>query len=217
MAFLADKETLGWLSVIFTVIGTVPYYYFVFANKIKPHAFSWFIWGVLTAIGFAAQYTEGAGPGAWATGSASVACLSVAALALFKGERHITVGDWASFVAALAAIPLWYVTSDPLGCVILVSAIDTIGYYPTFRKSYHKPHEELIFTHFMGTIKYVLGLLAMEQWSVTTWLYPAAISAANIVLIAMLVVRRRALAARASADSPPGQEAPLAERKPASS
>ena len=67
-----DKDTWGWISVVFTVLSAAPYIYFILKDRIKPHVFSWFIWGTLTAIGFAAQYSEGAGPGAWATGAASV-------------------------------------------------------------------------------------------------------------------------------------------------
>lgn len=186
-----DKDTWGWISVLFTVLSAAPYIYFILKDRIKPHVFSWFIWGTLTAIGFAAQHSEGAGPGAWATGAASIACFSVTLLALQRGERSITRSDWISFLAALAAIPLWYFIKDPLGAVIMISLIDVLGYYPTIRKSYYKPHEELIFTHFIGTIKYAFSLLAMEQWILTTWLYPAAISTANIVLVIMLIVRRK--------------------------
>ena len=189
-----DKDAWGWISVAFTILGVAPYIYFVLNNTIRPHVFSWFIWGTLTAIGFAAQYAEGAGPGSWATGSASVGCFCVAFLALRRGERHITRSDWISFLAALAAIPLWYFTKDPLWSVILISIIDVLGYFPTVRKSYHKPHEELIFTHFIGTVKFAFSFLAMEQWLLTTWLYPAAISTANIALVIMLIVRREKLA-----------------------
>lgn len=188
---LLDKETLGYISVVATLVSLAPYYYFIFTNTIKPHAFSWFIWGLLTAIGFAAQHAEGAGPGAWSTGVVSVGCFVIALLALKKGEKRITKSDWACFLAALFAIPLWYFTSDPLWSVILVSIIDVLGYFPTARKSFHKPHEELIFTHFTGTVKYVFALMAIEHWSLTTWLYPAAISTANLFLVAMLVIRRR--------------------------
>lgn len=186
-----NKELIGWISVGVTILSVVPYYYFVCKHTIKPHAFSWFIWGVLTAIGFTAQMTEGAGAGAWATGVVSIACLGIAALALKYGERNITRSDWVCFIAAIAAIPLWVITDDPLGSVILISVIDVLGYIPTIRKSYHKPYEELMFTHVTGTLKYVFALLAMENWTLTTWLYPAAICSANVVLVALLLWRRQ--------------------------
>lgn len=190
---MLSTVAIGWISVAVTVASIAPYYYFVFKGKIKPHVFSWFIWGVLTAIGFAAQTYAGAGPGAWATGAVSIGCLGIALVALKHGERHITRSDWLCFIAAMSAIPLWVATEDPLWSVVLISITDVLGYYPTIRKSYHKPHEELIYTHLTGTIKYLFSLFAIEQWMVTTWLYPVSISAANIVLIAILLVRRHQL------------------------
>lgn len=186
-----DKEWLGWLSVILTVLSALPYYYGIWRRRIKPHVFTWFIWCILTAIGFAAQYAEGAGPGAWATGAASLMCGSIALLALTHGERHITRSDRIAFIGALAAIPCWIVTSDPLLSVILISVIDLASYYPTARKSYYRPFEEGISTHLVGAVKFIVAFFAMEQLTLTTVLYPATITVANLLLVGMILVRRR--------------------------
>ena len=124
-------------------------------------------------------------------GAGGLACASIAVLALFKGERHITRTDWAAFAAALSALPLWYVTHDALWAVIWISVIDVLGFYPTLRKSYRRPHEELIFTHLTSGIKHVLSLFALEAWLMTTWLYPSVIAAANLALVAVIVRRRK--------------------------
>jgi hypothetical protein len=41
-------------------------------------------------------------------------CLGIGILALFRGEKHITCGDWMAFLTTFLAIPLWVVTADPL-------------------------------------------------------------------------------------------------------
>src|SRR5690349_16901377 len=99
-----SKEWLGIISVAITLASLMPYLYYTLKRRIKPHAFSWIIWALLTAIGFAAQYSENAGPGAWATAAACVACTAIAVLSLFYGERQITRSDWAAFFTGLAAI-----------------------------------------------------------------------------------------------------------------
>jgi len=186
-----SNEALGALSATLTIISIAPYYYGIINNTAKPHAFSWLIWGMLSFIAFCAQTIKGAGPGAWGAGAASVSCFSVGILAFFKGEKNITLGDKIALTGALLALPCWYVTRDPLTAVILISLIDVVGYYPTFRKSYQKPCEELIYIYALGTIINVVTILAMENFALVTWLYPATVAIANAALALMLIIRRR--------------------------
>ena len=75
--------------------------------------------------------------------------------ALFRGEKHVTRGDWIAFLITFFAIPLWVVTSDPLWSVLLVTVIGAVAYYPTFRKSFAKPGEELAFKSVLTVIRYL--------------------------------------------------------------
>lgn len=55
-------------------------------------------------------------------------------VASFKyGEKTLTRSDWISFVAALLVIPLWALTKNAALAAILISVIDGLGYYPTYR------------------------------------------------------------------------------------
>ena len=38
-------------------------------------------------------------------------------------------------------------------------------YYPTFRKSYAKPHEELASKYVLTVVRYLLSLLALEHFT----------------------------------------------------
>jgi hypothetical protein len=139
------KDVFGLLSLTLFVVSYVPYARSIFVANTKPHAFTWLVWGAVMAIAFVAQLSDKAGAGSWATGLSAAFCLGIGVVALFRGEKHITRGDWVAFVVTLLAIPLWVVTSDPLWSVLLVTGIDAVAYYPTFRKSYAKPDEELAF------------------------------------------------------------------------
>ncbi len=82
---MTSSEILGALAVTIGMIGYAPYLWSIFKGRTKPHLFSWFIWGVLTAIAFAIQISEGAGAGAWVTGITAAVCFLITALSIKYG------------------------------------------------------------------------------------------------------------------------------------
>jgi uncharacterized membrane protein SpoIIM required for sporulation len=106
---------------------------------------------------------------------------------------HITRGDWIAFLTTALAIPLWVATSDPLWSVLLVTGIDAIAYYPTFRKSYSKPDEELAFKYVLTVVRYLLSLMALEHYSVVTSVYQIVSIFMEAGIVVMLLWRRAAL------------------------
>ncbi len=189
--YLSDyKIMLGALSIVLGAVGYSFYFKKIFEGKIKPHAFSWFVWGLLTVTVFAAQVVKGAGPGAWNMALAPIVCFTISGLAFFKGNRTFVKSDWILFVAALVAIFLWWFTSEPLFSVMLVTLADGFGTAMIIRKSYHKPNEESVFLFTLNSIKAAISLFAIRSYVLTTWLYPAYLVLGN-GLIALVVWWRR--------------------------
>jgi hypothetical protein len=182
---------LGMLSVGAMACSRTGYFTAIFRGKTHPHVFSWFIWGTISGIGFAALVAEGAGAGSWARGFGSATCFLVVLLGFFTGEKNITRGDWITFAAALSAIPLWVVTRTPFWSVVIVCCIDTAGYYPTVRKSWRKPREEMAASYLFSCLGAVLSLAAIEQYNPSTWLYPLTLSFSNGAMWLFLLTRRR--------------------------
>jgi len=190
----------GVLSILMTVISRANYFYAVWQGKTKPHAFSWFIWGTVSSIGTAAQVLEGAGAGAWARILASISNFVLAGVALRRDMRvNIRPVDWATLAVALLAIPLWIATKTPVWSVILVCIIDTIGYVPTLRKSWHRPHEETARSYTLSAFSAIFSVLAVEHYSLSTWLYPAVLGVTNVGMVAYLLTRRRSHARKQKA------------------
>ncbi len=191
-----DKETIGILSLLISVVHYAPYLHAIAKGTAKPHAFSRLIWGLTAGIAFFGQLADGGGAGAWATGVISLASLAIMALSYSSCRRchQIKRGDWAALVAALFAIPLWLVTRDPLWSVLLVTIINVIGYYPTFRKSWHLPHEEMIYAFSIGCLKALVSLWALQHYSVVTMIYPLSFCVCDAVLVAVLIWRRKRIA-----------------------
>jgi hypothetical protein len=117
------KESLGILAIVIGFIGYVPYFRTIFSGKTKPHAFTWFVWGLLTAIAFAGQIAGKGGAGAWVTGFTAFISFTIFALALAKGKKDFPVADWLCLVGCMLALALWAFTNDPLSAIILITVI----------------------------------------------------------------------------------------------
>ena len=184
---------LGILATIIAIVGYIPYFRNIFRGKTKPHAFSWFIWFLLTAIAFFAQISDNAGPGAWVTGFTAIICFVIFIFGLKQGEKNIVLTDWLSLFGALAALGLWAITNDPLLSVILISLIDALGFVPTFRKSYFKPNEETALTYVLSALKFAVGIAALDNVTLVTALYPASLILMNGIFVIMVLARRQKL------------------------
>lgn len=193
---MSVREILSALAIVLTFVGYVPYIRSIHAGKTKPHMFSWIIWGAATLIVFLAQLASGGGAGAWPIGVSGTITLYVAVLAYVKrGDSTIARLDWFFLIAALSSLPLWYFTDDPLWAVIVLTTADTIGFGPTFRKAYDWPYEEDVSFYGMFTVRNLISAAALEEYSVTTLLFPLVVAASCAVFVAMILVRRRSVAA----------------------
>jgi len=187
------KVFLGIFAILIAVYSYIPYFRNLLKGRTKPHAFSWFIWSLLTAIAFFAQISDKGGPGAWVTGFTALACFSIFLLSLKRGEKNIVLFDWLCLIGALVALGLWAVSSGPLLAVILITIIDAFGFLPTFRKSYTKPNEETALTYSLSAIKFAIAIAALDNITVVTTLYPASLVLMNGLFVMMVLMRRKQL------------------------
>lgn len=183
--------TLGLISVAVGIVGYIPYYRDIFRGTTKPHPFTWIGFGLMNGITFVAQVVTGAGPGAWISALTTLGTFGIAALSFKKGEKDITVFDWICFASALVGIVLWRLTNDPLGAVIIVTIADFLAFAPTFRKAYVRPHEETVSLYAMSAVKYIISIMALTTFNLTTALFPVAITAFNVAIVLFIVLRRK--------------------------
>ncbi len=186
-------EFFGLAALAIGLYGSAFYIRSILKGQTKPHVFTHVVWGTVTFIAFLAQLHDSAGPGSWAMGISALACFTNAALALKYGEKNITRGDKIAFIASLTAIIPWVLTKDPLGSVILISIIDAVAFYPTFRKSWNKPWEENLTAYNIANLKFLLSLVAMRNFTIVTTLYVATVMALNGAFVIMCLIRRQTL------------------------
>jgi len=185
------KNIIGIVAVILTFVGYIPYIRDTIKGKTKPHIYSWFIWAFITFIIFALQILGHAGAGAFTTLAAALLCLTIFILGLKNGHKDITKFDTVTFIISLIAIGIWIFAKQPVVSNILIITINTLANLPTIRKSWNKPHSETLFTWEMGAVRNFLGLLALANYSLLTWLYPVTNLLINIIESSLLIVRRR--------------------------
>ncbi len=192
MDVFTTHEILGGIAVALGLFGYVFYVRGILQGKVKPHAFSWFVWGILTAIAFVAQIADGGGAGAWVTGVTALCSFGFALVGLGASSRIlIAKSDWIFFIASLLTIPIWYFSGNPLWSVIIITIVDAAAFAPTFRKAYFSPETENGWTYTLSGLKFVVAMFALESFTWTTALYPASLVLANLAFVLMLVSRRQ--------------------------
>ncbi len=192
MITLMTQEVFGGIAVVLGLLGYVFYVQGILVGKVKPHAFNWFVWGLLTAIAFFAQIAEGGGAGAWVTGVTALCSFVFAVVGLGASSRiFIAKSDWVFLISALLTIPLWYFMGNPLWSVIIITIIDAVTFAPTFRKAYFNPETENGWTYTLSSLKFFIALLALESFTWTTALYPASLVLMNAAFVGMLLWRAR--------------------------
>lgn len=190
---METKEILGITAIVLSLIAFYPYIRSIFKGETKPHVFSWIVWGFTTFIVFLAQLSDGGGAGAWVTGVSGLITMYVAFLAF---KRHpditITLADKVFFVSALLAIPFWYFTSDPFWAVVILTTVDFLGFGPTVRKAYHHPYDELLKFYVIVAFRDFFALMALENYSSTTLMFPVMTGSTCVMFIIMVSYRRAA-------------------------
>lgn len=186
------KEILSAIAIVITLVAFLPYIRLIIQDKIKPHVFTWVIWGTTTVVAFLAQLEDNGGAGAWPIGVSGIITIFIGLLAYSKrADISITNTDWLFFVLAMSSLPFWYFTSDPLWAVVILTTVDVFGFGPTVRKAYATPRSESVLFFSLLTARNLIAIAALENYTVTTILFPAGISVAFILLIAMVSYRRR--------------------------
>ncbi len=185
------KIFLGILATVIGIIGYVPYYKDVLSGKTKPHSFSWFGWVLLEGIGFFAQVHDKAGAGTYVTAGSTLLGLGIFVFSLKYGEKDIKTLDWLAFVAGIFGIVLWQITKNPLSAVLLIVLADILLFVPTYRKAFYKPREETLIEYFLSSVKWTVGILALQTYTLTTWLYPASLVLSNGLFVIVIAWRRK--------------------------
>jgi hypothetical protein len=191
LSFIPINSIFGLVGVALGFVAYVPYFVDTLKGRTTPHVYTWFILGTLGAIGFGLQAGDAAGAGAWVTLAASIMAYIAFGLGLRLGNKQITWTDTLFFVLALLALFLWLVARQPLLSVIMISVTDLLGFVPTIRKAWQTPYSETALTFRLIAVRQIFALLAIENYTLVTILYPAVVLLESGLFSVMLSLRRR--------------------------
>jgi hypothetical protein len=188
------KTMMGALSV---VIMTVAYAVYLWqtarSQDVRPHPFSWLLWGFVTAVVYLVQIGKGAGPGSWVVGLTAVFCFVIGIISFLKHKWRFSWFDWLSLIAGLLVFGYYLLSKNPIQSAILATATDVIGYGSTVRQGWTEPDKDSATSFALNSLKFVPSLFALQTYSVATWLYPATLVVMNGAVTILLLTRRRRL------------------------
>ncbi len=189
------KLFFGLLSLVPAAIAYYLYFRAMFSGNIKPHAFSWFVWGMLSGIGFFTQVSAHGGIGTWTTGVTSVASLTIACFALRIGGTKPTPFDWMLLAVALTGIFLLFVVRSHTIALWLTLIALVAGFAMNIRKGWRRPREENAMAFLLNTLKFIPAIAALASFTFLTVAYPLVAAAGNAAIWFVVFSRTRRLTA----------------------
>jgi hypothetical protein len=181
------------LAVFVSIMRYGTYLLSIYKKETKPHVLSWFNWGLVVAIGAVAQFKLDGGLSAWVLTFVSSVCFFISILAIKIGEKNITKSDVITFVLALLIIPLWQTTQNAFIAIISLIIIDSLSYYPTFRKSWSNPWGEPPHSYYWAGSRYFFALFTIDNPTFENVTYLFFLMSIDWLFATYLVIRRRAL------------------------
>lgn len=89
-----------------------------------------------------------------------------------RSEIQVSLFDWYILVATLTSLPIWYLFSDPMLSVILLTVMDLLGFLPSFRKAMGSPFQESTSFYFLFFVRNIISIFALTVQNVTTVFFP---------------------------------------------
>ena len=188
------RDALGLLSVALAVLAAVVYIAQTLRGEVRPHPLSWFLFGMLSLTGYWVQRDQGARQGSWTLLAMTIISFLFVAVSVARGERSFSRAEWAFVGAGGAVFALYMFTRDANAAAAMTTAIDALGYGPTFTRGWSYPRKDSVTSFAINAAKFVPSLMAMEPISFATSFYPATLLVLNTAVAIMLLTRRRALA-----------------------
>lgn len=187
---LDAKDVLGLLAVVLVLAGFGPVYWGIFYGRVRPHIFTYFIWSVTVGSAFVASWISGGAAGAWALGVAALLITGIFLLCFRHGTKDVTAFDKVALSVSVCSVIPWLLTRDPTISVIMITAIDALAYFPTYRKTWKDPYSEPCVSWIVNSFRYVLIIGALSAFNVSTLAYPIVMVCMNGALAAEILMRR---------------------------
>ncbi len=190
------KETLAIVAALLAIAGNLPYMIDVVKGRVEPHAYTWFVWTIVSGVVFFGQLAKGAGIGALPTAASEIFTVLIFLLSLKYGYKKPSTTDKIFLAVALAGIVPWLLTKDPTLSVIIVVIIDAIAFIPTLRKTWKEPKTETPILYGSNVLRHILALFSLQAYNIATTLHSISMILANTLMTLFILLRKTKNASR---------------------
>ena len=184
------KIIFAVLAVVFNLIAFYVYIKDVFIGKTKPHIYTWLIWTITQGTATFGLWYGGGGLGAIELTIGTCLVFFVFLFSIFRGTKNITKIDTVFLILSFIAIFIWWQLQSLVLAVIMVSIIDMLGYFPSFRKTWMEPYSETISTWLLFSLGNIFSIMALTKFNALTLTYLITISVLNMAVVGICLYRR---------------------------
>ena len=164
------------------------------AGTVKPHPFSWVIWGFSASLATFVQLLNGAGFATLSVASTAIGCVAVLGFTKRSDWGGFRKNDWVNLCLAVVALVAWQVADSAEASVVLLSVGLLMGMITTATKSFNSPFTESQALFVLSAAKQVLALVAVSTYGFVT-IYPAVFAiVVNLLVYSLITVRRAKIA-----------------------
>jgi hypothetical protein len=184
----------GILAGVLQLVAGAPYIRDILRGSTIPQRSTWTIWTTLSFVVLASQWASGATWSLALTIGQAVSCAAIFVLAMRRGVGGVSPIELALLGIAALGIVGWQIADDPTVATCSVVIADIIGVALMLPKTYRQPASETLSTFAIGVVSTVFALAALESIAASLLIYPVYILIADAAVVAVIAVRRRALA-----------------------
>jgi hypothetical protein len=185
------KEFIAVIAAILAIAGNIPYIIDMVRGRVQPHAYTWFIWTIVSCVVFFGQVQKGAGIGALPTAASEIFTVIIFIFSLRYGFKYTSRLDTVFLVIALLGLIPWVYTKDPTLSVVIVVTIDAIAFLPTLRKTWRMPQTETPVLYGSNVLRHALALFSLQSYNIATTFHSIVMIVLNAAMTAIIMVRRK--------------------------
>jgi|tagenome__1003787_1003787.scaffolds.fasta_scaffold20831982_2 hypothetical protein len=188
------QAAFGVLAGLLQLVAAAPYIRDIMRGSTTPQRATWTIWTTLSFVVLASQWASGATWSLALTIGQAVSCGTILLLAVGRGVGGVRPVELALLGIAALGIVGWQLAGDPVVATCSVVVADAIGVALMLPKTYRDPGSETLSTFAIGVVSTVFALAAVGSSEPALLIYPLYILAADSAVVAVITLRRRALA-----------------------
>lgn len=183
--------TVGFIALVFNLIGYVPYIRDIFRKKVRPHRITWGIWTILTTIAAFNQVSNGGGYSSLFFVSTVILVASVFVLSFRYGMGGASKIDRLCLVLSILLLLYWLTVQETYLSTVLAVIIDGIAAIPTAIKTYHQPKTESYPQWILAGVAGFLTMLALPRFDWILIIYPLYVVAMNGAIVGIKYLKER--------------------------